>query len=99
MRLSKWQVLKATTSLPYTRDFKHLLTFPRYWLKRHDWNDPKIKSVPPKDRIKFWNIVPGDTIADRRDPQKILREVLAINKFSNRVFLKDATGVCSVLLC
>lgn len=98
MRLSKQQVIRATTSSPFTRDFKHLLPFPHHWLKRMNWDDPKIKSVPPKDRIKYWNIVPGDTVVDRRDPQKILREVLAINKISNRVFLKPYSNVCDHLL-
>lgn len=50
------------------------------------------------DRIKYWNIVPGDTIADRNDPSKQLREVLGINKLSNKVFLKKAGDVCVVFV-
>ncbi|KAF7980927.1 hypothetical protein HWV62_36141 [Athelia sp. TMB] len=91
MHLQRRELLKATTSSPFTRDFRHLLKFPRYWLTRQSFREPIIKSVRPKDRIKYWNIVPGDKIADLRDPTKKLYEVLSINKLSNKVFLKGTS--------
>jgi hypothetical protein len=93
MHLSKAQALKATTNSPFTKDFKHLKPFPRHWLKRQLFAEQIIKSVPPRDRIKYWNIVPGDTIADIKDRTKKLYEVLSINKLSNRVFLKGTAPV------
>ena len=93
MHLTKAQVLKATTNSPFTRDFRHLLAFPRHWRKRDSFHAQVVKSVRPKDRIKYWNIVPGDSIADRKDPSKKLQEVLSINKLSNRVFLKGTDNV------
>ena len=93
MHLSKTQVFRATTDSPFTRDFKHLLPIPRHWLIRRSWEAQKIKAVRPSDRIKYWNIVPGDKIADRRDPSKAIHEVLSINKLSNRVFLKGVVLV------
>ena len=97
MHFTKAQVLKATTNSPFTRDFKHLLSFPRHWRIRETFQEQKVKSVRPRDRIKYWNIVPGDTIADRRDRSRKLHEVLSINKLSNRVFLKS-DGIVRVLL-
>jgi hypothetical protein len=93
MYLSKSRVFRATTDSPFTRDFKHLLPIPRHWLIRRSWESQKIKAVRPSDRIKYWNIVPGDKIADRRDPSKAIHEVLSINKLSNRVFLKGPVQV------
>ncbi|KZP12071.1 hypothetical protein FIBSPDRAFT_1050239 [Athelia psychrophila] len=91
MHLQRRELLKATTTSPFTRDFRHLLKFPRYWLTRQSFREPIIKSVRPSDRIKFWNVVPGDKIADLRDPSKKLYEVLSINKLSNKVFLKGTS--------
>ncbi|KAG8920657.1 hypothetical protein FRC02_000787, partial [Tulasnella sp. 418] len=49
------------------------------------------KSLPSKDRIKWWNIVPGDKVRVVRGPykdSKIVREVLSVDKTRNQVFLK-----------
>lgn len=47
-----------------------------------------VKAVKPKDRIKYWNIVPGDQIRIRGDPLKTVHEVHQVNKLFNRVLLK-----------
>lgn len=59
-------------------------------MKRFTVRDPVIKSVKPKDRIKYWNVVPGDQIRLLGDSSNRLHEVLSINKISNRVFVKGA---------
>lgn len=92
MSLSRVQVLKATTRIPWTKNFRHLLPVPKHWQERRSRYDPAIKAVPVKDRIKYWNIVPGDKIRIRGEGSK-LHEVLSTNKFSNRVYLKGNTKV------
>jgi hypothetical protein len=95
MSITRQQVVRATTNSPWTREFKHLQSFPRYWIKRTSWKDPFVKSVRPNDRIKYWNIVPGDQIRLLGDKSNTIHEVLSINKISNRVFLKGSPNtVC-----
>ncbi len=84
------QLLRGATTSPWTTNFRHLLPFPKKWLKRSSIRDPVIKSVRPNDRIKHWNIVPGDQIRLLGDKTNTLYEVLSINKISNRVFVKGA---------
>lgn len=94
--LTKRNALNATTKLGVTTHFNHLRSIPRAWLIRRSKHDPKLKSVRPADRIKWWNIVPGDQIRLRGDPDGTLHEVLSINRLSNRVFLKNtAVGFIS----
>ncbi len=52
------------------------------------WKDPRINDVKPKDRIKWWNVVPGDQVRVLGDKEGSIREVFRINKLSNRVYLK-----------
>ncbi|KAG1773903.1 hypothetical protein EDD22DRAFT_976011 [Suillus occidentalis] len=90
MSLTRIQVQRATTVSPWTRDFRHLLPVPKHFQNRQTWFDPITKAVRVKDRIKYWNVVPGDQICIRGDTRKIIHEVLSINKFTNRVYLKGA---------
>lgn len=83
----------AVTSIPWTTNFRHLLPIPKKWMKRSSQRDPAIKSVRPKDRIKYWNIVPGDQIRVLGESSNSLHEVLSINRISNRVFVKGAVNV------
>ncbi|KAF8165081.1 hypothetical protein B0H34DRAFT_687721 [Crassisporium funariophilum] len=85
--------LGATTKNPALSNLNHLRSIPRAWLLRQTKHDPKIKSVRVGDRIKFWNIVPGDHIRLRGDEDSTIHEVLSINRLSNRVFLKGSTNV------
>ncbi|KAG5716069.1 hypothetical protein E4T56_gene10779 [Termitomyces sp. T112] len=82
------QLLNATTTRPWTKNFGHMLPIPKRLMKRFSNRDPGIKSVRPRDRIKYWNIVPGDQIRLLGDKKNTLHEVLSINRFSNRVFVK-----------
>ncbi|KAH9482483.1 hypothetical protein JR316_0004583 [Psilocybe cubensis] len=86
---TKKSVLSAATQSSVTTHFNHLRPIPRAWVIRRSKYDPKIKSVRPADRIKWWNIAPGDQIRLRGDPESIIHEVLSINRLSNRVFLKN----------
>ncbi|KAG6833856.1 hypothetical protein H0H87_011790 [Tephrocybe sp. NHM501043] len=65
-----------------------MLPIPKKFLKRFSIRDPIVKAVRPRDRIKYWNIVPGDQIRLLGDQKNTLHEVLSINRFSNRVFVK-----------
>lgn len=98
--LSKHSVLRAVTTSPWTKDFRHLLSFPRHWARRQTRHDPVVKSVAPRDRIKYWNIVPGDQVRLLGDKEGRVREVLSVNKLSNRVFVKggDAVSSCFISL-
>ncbi|TCD71275.1 hypothetical protein EIP91_011046 [Steccherinum ochraceum] len=86
---AKFQALRAATFSPYTKDLRHVTAvIPRPWSRAVNGTGPKVKSVKPKDRIKWWNIVPGDQIRLRGDPEGAVHEVRKINKLTNRVFLK-----------
>ncbi len=88
MPLSAAQVRGAITSNPWTRDFLHLQPFPLSYLKRYSFKDILVKAVKPQDRIKYWNIVPGDRVRIIGDKEGKILEVSKINKLSNRVYLK-----------
>src|SRR6267154_3240356 len=84
MSLTRIQVQRATTVSPWTRDFRHLLPVPKHFQNRQTWFDPVTKAVRVKDRIKFWNVVPGDQICIRGDARKTIHEILSINRFTKR---------------
>lgn len=50
-----------------------------------------VKAVKPRDRIKYWNIVPGDRVRIIGDKEGQVLEVFKINKLSNRVYLKGSS--------
>jgi len=87
--LTRSSAFNATTKNPATTNFNHLKSLPRAWLIRKSKFEPRLKSVRPSDRIKWWNIVPGDHVRLRGDKDSIIHEVLSINRLSNRVFLKN----------
>ncbi|TFY52113.1 hypothetical protein EVJ58_g10189, partial [Rhodofomes roseus] len=82
------QVARAWTGSPLTKDFRHLLRIPPQWQKRVSRLDPVIKFVKPKDRIKYWNIIPGDQVRLRNDRSGKIYQVNMINRLSNRIMLK-----------
>jgi len=86
--LGKNEVLQAWTTNPYTKTFRHLLPYNRHLERRKTFRDPIIKSAKPKDRIKYWNLVPGDQVRIRGEETKTIYEVLSINKLSNQIRLK-----------
>jgi len=92
--LTRRTAISATTKSPSVTNFNHVRSFPRAWLVRHSKHDPRLKSVRPQDRIKYWNIVPGDQIRLRGDAEDNVHEVLSVNRISNRVFVKGAAQVC-----
>ncbi|TFK29246.1 hypothetical protein FA15DRAFT_632108 [Coprinopsis marcescibilis] len=89
---SRRTAIDATTNNPFLTNWNHLLTIPKAWRRRNALYDPKLKSVRTRDRIRCWNIVPGDQIRIRGDDSKTLHEVLSINRLSNRVFVKGAVN-------
>jgi hypothetical protein len=92
------EVTTIVTKDPWTKDFKHILPIPRSWSKA-DEGHSAVKTIPAKDRIKYWNIVPGDKIRIRGDRSRMIHEVLAINKLRNRVHLKNTATVCATSTC
>ncbi|KAI0091957.1 hypothetical protein BDY19DRAFT_884629 [Irpex rosettiformis] len=83
---SRVNAVRGTTSI-YTQSLRHVkASLPRFWNKRVVWSDPSPKDVKPKDRIKWWNIVPGDQVRIRGEDE--LREVQAVNKLRNMVYLR-----------
>jgi hypothetical protein len=100
MPLTPAQVRGAITSNPWTKDFRHLQPFPLNSLKRYSFKDILPKASKPNDRIKYWNIVPGDRVKILGDKDGKILEVAKINKLSNRVYLKGSTAkVCSISTC
>ena len=92
MPLTSSQIRGALTTSPWTKDFLHLQPFPLTYLKRFSFEDIVVKAVKPKDRIKYWNVVPGDRVRIIGDKDGKVLEVAKINKLSNRVYLKGATA-------
>jgi len=92
MPLTAAQVRGAITSNPWTKDFRHLQAFPIGFLKRYSFRDILVKAAKPRDRIKYWNIVPGDRVKVIGDKEGKILEVAKINKLSNRVYLKGVTS-------
>jgi hypothetical protein len=91
--LLRSEVARSASSEILTRDFRHLLSFPSRWAKRSSFKDPKVKTVHQKDRIKWWNIVPGDRVRVLGDPNRTIHEVSAVNKLGSRIFLKNTSTV------
>jgi hypothetical protein len=89
--LRRLEAVEASTKSPWTRDFKHLLPLPRYWINPQQ--PRSVKAVPATDRIKYWNIVPGDQIRIRRDRDGAIHEVQAVNRLRNKVFLRSKVQV------
>ncbi|PCH41177.1 hypothetical protein WOLCODRAFT_24546 [Wolfiporia cocos MD-104 SS10] len=85
---TRMQVRDAFTSSPWTRDFRHLNAIPRPWTKRTSWYDHVPKIVKPHDRIKYWNIVPGDQVRLLGDREGTIYQVNMINRLANRVLLR-----------
>src|SRR5712671_8128423 len=93
MPLTAAQVRSAITSNPWTKDFLHMQPFPLRYLKQISPAAMPVKAAKPQDRIKYWNIVPGDRVRITGDKEGKVLEVAKINKLSNRIYLKGATNV------
>ncbi|KAK7061414.1 nucleoside transporter [Favolaschia claudopus] len=83
--------LHEGSRLPWTTNFNHMRRVPRHLTKNskymHDSFDPdkKYSFHIPKDRVKFWNIVPGDLVRVRGRYGNKLREVFRIRRLENIV--------------
>ncbi|KAF8211500.1 hypothetical protein K438DRAFT_1569155 [Mycena galopus ATCC 62051] len=83
--------LHEGTRLPWTTNFNHLRRVPRHLNKgakhMHDSFNPdkNLGFDIPKERIKFWNIVPGDLVRVRGRYGNKLREVFKIRRLENIV--------------
>jgi hypothetical protein len=88
-RLATWELRNAVSSSPFTTNFRHLLPVNKRIVQGRGEAKPGIKTAPAKDRIKWWNIVPGDQVRVMADKEGVMREVLGVNKISNRVFLQS----------
>ncbi|THV05388.1 hypothetical protein K435DRAFT_849954 [Dendrothele bispora CBS 962.96] len=91
-RLTRADIIRAVTKSPSTKHFRHLLPVNKHLkrlLKFPHFEAFSKKVVPEKDRIKYWNVVPGDQVRIRGDRNSTLHEVVAINKFRNRVFVRN----------
>ncbi|KAJ7067962.1 hypothetical protein C8F01DRAFT_1116358 [Mycena amicta] len=83
--------LREGTRLPWTTNFNHVRTLPRHLRvsKKGQWDafDPSKKADAhiPKERIKFWNIVPGDRVRVRGRYGNKLRDVWKIRRLENIV--------------
>ncbi|KAF7301616.1 Nucleoside transporter [Mycena indigotica] len=86
-----YKQLTQGTRLPWTTNFNHLRPLPRHLrvTQKGQWDafDPTSKQDThvPKERIKFWNIVPGDRVRIRGRYGNKLREVYKIRRLENIV--------------
>lgn len=84
-----------------TTNFRHLLPVakpPRQIVPKNRL-DRKPEPVKPKDRIKWWNIVPGDQVRVMAEENARIREVKGVNKFTNRIFIEGDKKVRSRVPC
>ena len=89
MSITAKELAYAATTQVFTRNFRHLLPVPRFLVRGPFMpGQPKPKDTKPTDRIKYWNIVPGDFVRLRGDTKSVVHEVFRVNKLSNRVILK-----------
>ncbi|KAI0366394.1 hypothetical protein BV20DRAFT_1002470 [Pilatotrama ljubarskyi] len=89
MSITARELARAATTQAFTRNFRHLLPVPRFLVRGPlPPGESRPKDTRPKDRIKYWNIVPGDYVRLRGDTQGTIHEVHRVNKISNRVVLK-----------
>ncbi|OJT10480.1 hypothetical protein TRAPUB_12918 [Trametes pubescens] len=89
MPISAKELAYAATTQAFTRNFRHLLPVPRFLVRGPFLpGQSRPKDTKPKDRIKHWNIVPGDFVRLRGDTKGAIHEVFRVNKISNRVLLK-----------
>lgn len=86
--LARWELSKIVTTSPHTNNFRHMLPVRKAYLQKADPTAARIKLAKTRDRIKWWNIVPGDQVRVLADKTNFVREVLSVNKLSNRVYLK-----------
>lgn len=83
--------LREGTRIPWTINFDHLRRLPRHLRvnknSQIDSFDPTKKDTThvPKERIKFWNIVPGDRVRIRGRYGNKLRDVWKIRRLENIV--------------
>ncbi|KAF5393976.1 hypothetical protein D9757_000333 [Collybiopsis confluens] len=90
-RLTKFDIIRGVTKNPWTSNFRHLLPVSKILnakLKAPTIENFSRKVVPANERIKYWNIVPGDQVRLLGDKSSTIREVTAINKFRNRVYVR-----------
>lgn len=79
---------------PWTKDWFHLRDIPKIiktQLKRRPHESILAKYqglVPVENRIKQWNIIPGDLIRIRGQGE-VIQEVFGVDKFKNIVYLKN----------
>ncbi|KAJ6627476.1 hypothetical protein B0H10DRAFT_1994742 [Mycena sp. CBHHK59/15] len=83
--------LRLGTVSPWTTNFHHLRRIPRHLRSGSKgmsdaFNpDKKDKMDFPKNRIKFWNVVPGDMVRIRGRYGNTLRQVYRIRRLENIV--------------
>lgn len=106
-------LVSKTEQTPWTKTWIHLFELPyRERVKVYREKDARERYeglAAVKDRIKKWNIVPGDLVRVRGDRDHTIREVFGVNKFKNRVYFKESQvlsfiptsespGFCSFIL-
>ncbi|KIY71808.1 hypothetical protein CYLTODRAFT_389765 [Cylindrobasidium torrendii FP15055 ss-10] len=94
LRMSAGAIQQATSSTQFVSHFQHLMPIHYKTLKDSakytEMRTPKVTAA--KDRIKYWNIVPGDQVHIRGDPSNGIHTVKAVNRFTNRVFMASKEG-------
>ncbi|KAJ7638489.1 hypothetical protein FB45DRAFT_1132403 [Roridomyces roridus] len=95
--------LQQGSRLPWTTNFNHMRFVPKR-LRSNKWNwdafnpDQKNDVVIPQERVKFWNIVPGDKVRVRGRYGNKLREVFKIRRLENIVEFRSPANDPNALL-
>ena len=81
------QVFSKIEESPWTYNWHHLVPISHSYLSRLKKQNNTLP-IRPKDRIKQWNIVPGDRVRVRGEEAGSIRQVFGINRYNNFVYLK-----------
>jgi len=91
-RISWGNYIQNTTRGQFTKDFNHLTRHKQTAKFNKDvlrvQPSALREAVRPEDRIKWWNIVPGDRVRIAGDKTAAVHEVYSVNKIANTVFLR-----------
>ncbi|KDQ14100.1 hypothetical protein BOTBODRAFT_159628 [Botryobasidium botryosum FD-172 SS1] len=75
---------------PLTRNFRHMIPLSKRARRLMPKKALK-KEVPVDDRIKYWNLVPGDRVRIKGENKDKIVTILSVDKFKNQLLLKGIT--------
>jgi len=99
--LTNKSLQSAAVQTPWTSNLRHLLPVARSLLRGRGIQPAQRrevrKVVPLNQRIKWWNVVPGDQIRILGDKTNRLYQVSEVNKLQNKVSVRNTVRDTHIL--